>query len=384
MYINSISPLLGCQPIKKAQINQPKQQNIQELRTVEYSLYDSSQVSFGARRHYSSEIPAKYEKPSKFRITKIPDLSCPACGQKILTRNACITFLNKICSAPECEYLDILEQYKDYMRPVELEVFNSIKEEADKITQAGDTPHITDIVKNLRKIKLPELEKIQLDKVYYMRKAISTLPKSEQNTLNDDFDTLSEIILGQNPKTPFRRKTFIKWIENYPISDRNVKHKLLEISESFPSSTESACAWIVKNSGKDKQGNDRSALELAEKLVNTATTSTDHILARNIELNHDDITNYMAMHKGCNSEKTDKSFLEWYNENPQDRHIYIYNYLKDVQKILESGKIKDRKYKDYVKDCVLNMYELSNGIVDFRTEFCPEVLEEEKGSYSSC
>ena len=379
MYINSITPLLGCQPFKQSKTDKSEQHNQRENRTVEYSLWDSPQVSFGSRkkRLYSSCIAGKYEKPSKFRIARIPNLTCPACGQKIMTRHGYTTFLNNIRNAKEEDYLGIIEQYKDYMCPTELEVFNSIKEQADRIIKEGGTPHITEIVKDLRQIKLPELEKIQLDKVEDMRDAIQTLPGAEKRKLNEKFDTLTEIIVGLNKKAPFRRKTLIEWIENYKISDNYVKMELLDIAESFPSSSESACAWIVKNSGKDKQGNDRSALELAEKLVSIASTSTDHVLARNIELNHDDITNYMAMHKGCNSEKTDKSFMEWYNENPHERHIYIRNYLRDVKSAFDNGRIKDKKYKDYIKDCVLNIYKLSKGNVDYRKEFCPEVLEEE-------
>lgn len=380
MYINAINPFIGCQPLKQRQNKTPEKLHIQEQRTVEYSLYGNPSVSFEGRkkRTYSSELPHKYEKPSKFKIARIPNLTCPACGQKIITRHGYTSFLNKIRTAEEKDYLTILEEYKDYMCPTELEVFNSIKEQADRITQKGGVPHITEIVKDLRQIKLPELEKIQLDKVEDMRDALETLPPAEKRKLNKKFDTLTEIIVGLNKKAPFRRKTLIEWVNNCKISDNYVKNELLAIAESFPSSTESACAWIVKNSGKDKQGNDRSPLELAEKLVGIASTSTDHVLARNIELNHDDITNYMAMHKGCNSEKTDKSFMEWYNENPHERHIYIRNYLRDVKDAFDKGKIKDKKYKDYIKDCVLNIYNLSKGNVDFRKEFCPEVLEEEK------
>ena len=75
------------------------------------------------------------------------------------------------------------------------------------------------------------------------------------------------------------------------------------------------------------------------------------------------------MHKGCNSEKTDKSFNEWFDENPQDRRIYIRSYLKDVKSALDKGKIKDKKYRDYIKDCVENIYNLSEGRVDLREEF---------------
>ncbi|MBR6164028.1 hypothetical protein IKQ26_09120 [bacterium] len=378
MYINQISPLLGCQPLKTAQIKQPKQQNIKEQRTVEYSLWNGPSVSFEGRkkRQYSSVLAGKYEKPSKFRIARIPNLTCPACGQKIMTRHGYTTFLDKIRKAKEEDYLTILDEYKEYMCPTELEVFDSIKEHADRIVKEGGTPHITEIVKDLRQIKLPELEKIQLDKVEDMRDAIQTLPGAEKRRLNEKFNTLTEIIVGLNKKAPFRRKTLIEWVEKCKISDDYVKTELLDIAYSFPSSSESACAWIVKNSGKDKQGNDRSALELAEKLVSIASTSTDHVLARNIELNHDDITNYMAMHKGCNSEKTDKSFMEWYNESPHERHIFIRNYLKDVKEALDKGKIKDKKYKDYIKDCVLNIYKLSKGNVDYREEFCPETIKD--------
>ncbi len=375
MYINPVSAFYGYTP--KNTLNIHKQgANIDISRNIDYSLWKNS-PSFGRnkKRVYSSIIPSKYEKPGKFKIGRIPNLTCPACGQKILTHSQYTRFLEEIRKAPEEEYIPILSRYEKYMCPTELEVFNDIKYQADLLKKVGKVPHLTEIVKTLREIKLPELEKIQLEKIEDMRDAIKTLPKAEQDGLNKKFDTITDIILNINNKAPFRRKTFIESVKEYEVSDPYVKEDLIYIAESFPSSAESACAWVVKNAGKDKQGNDRSPLELAEKLVGIASTSTDHILARNIELNHDDITNYMAMHKGCNSEKTDKSFNDWFYEDPINRKAYLRNYFRDVKAAFERGKIKDKKYRDYVKDCVLHIYSLSAGKVDFRQEFCPETIQ---------
>ncbi len=376
MYISPISPIYGYTPKQALNVHKQDANNYAE-RHVEYSLWNSPSFGRKKKREYSSEIHSKFEKPGQFKIGRIPNLTCPACGQKILTRSQYERFLGEIRQVPEEEYIPILDKYKKYMCPTELEVFNDIKEEAERVKKEGRTPHLTDIVKTLRVIKLPELEKIQLEKVEDMREAIQTLPRAERDAFNKKFDTLTDIILNMNKKAPFRRKILIESVKKYEVSDPYVKEELIDIAESFPSSAESACAWIVKNAGKDKQGNDRSPLELAEKLVSIASTSTDHILARNIELNHDDITNYMAMHKGCNSEKTDKSFNDWFYEDPVRRKGFLRTYLREVKAALDKGKIKDKKYRDYVKDCVLHIYNLSDGKVDFREEFCPETIPKE-------
>ena len=376
MYINSVSAVYGLMPNKTARPVAPKT-NINYEKTVEYSLWSTPSFGSHKNRSYTSEIPSKRVNPSKFKITRIPELTCPACGHKILTRGQFTRFLGEIRQAKEEDYIPILEKYEKYMCPTELEVFGDIKAHAKMMEEQGQKPSLTEIVKTLRIIKLPELEKIQLDLVEDMRDAIEPLPRGEKDALNKKLDLITDIIINENENAPFRRKTLIENAQNYQISDPSVKAELLDIAESFPSSKEMACAWIVKNAGKDKQGKDRSPLELAEKLVGLASTSTDHILARNIELNHDDITNYMAMHKSCNSQKTDKSFNEWFDEDPISRRRYLRLYFTEVKDALERGKIKDKKYRDYIKDCVLNIYNLSNGRVDFRSEFCPETLTTE-------
>ena len=376
MYINPVSTFFYGYSTKQVS-DVPKQKANINRKNLDYSLWNTPSFGGKKKRTYSSVIPSKCEKPGKFKIGKIPNLTCPACGQKILTHSQYVRFLSEIRKVPEEDYIPILEKYKKYMCPTELEVFNDIKDEAERLKKEGKTTHLTDIVKTLREIKLPELEKIQLEKVEDMRDAISTLPRAEQDAFNKKFDVLTDIILNMNKKAPFRRKVLIESVKQYKISDPNIKEELMYIAESFPSSSESACAWVVKNAGKDKQGKDRSPLELAEKLVGIASTSTDHILARNIELNHDDITNYMSMHKGCNSEKTDKSFDDWFYEDPVRRKVYIRNYLRDVKAAFDKGRIKDKKYRDYIKDCVLHIYNLSSGKVDFREEFCPETIKTE-------
>ena len=122
-------------------------------------------------------------------------------------------------------------------------------------------------------------------------------------------------------------------------------------------------AWIVKYSGKNKHNEDWKSYDIALRFLTSSVANTDHIIAYDIDNNHNDISNYMAMHNACNSQKSNKSFLQWLNEDKDNRIKYMRQYFDDVSKILDDKKIKKKKYKDYVDYATKTVFEASKGQV---------------------
>ena len=123
---------------------------------------------------------------------------------------------------------------------------------------------------------------------------------------------------------------------------------------------------IVKYSGKNKFQEDWNSRDIALRMLCFSVPNTDHILARDIEENHDDLTNYMAMHKACNEQKSNKSFLEWYYEDKDLHKSSLEAYFEKTNEIISSKKIDDERYDSYVANATQRIYELSQGKVDLR------------------
>lgn len=316
-------------------------------------------------RVYSSTDAVMLERPGDFKIGFFDDVPCPACGRKMLTRNMFETVKQELDDASPDEYLDVLGKYTDYMRPVELSVFQEIKD----ISDTTDEKDIRTLIVSLRDTKLPQLQKIQMQKLKQMRKVAKSLPPVERKTLMRKLNKLETYIKKKNSEAPFRRKIMIDRINKLKISNP-VKHKKLQnLAHSFPTSSDMNSAWIVKYSGKNKLNEDWSSIDIAKRFLEFSVPNTDHIIARDLELNHDDIPNYMSMHSACNSKKANKSFLQWYHEDKSLRLESLKAYFARADEIIKSGQIDDERYKDYVAKATELIREISQGLVDLTDEF---------------
>ena len=115
-------------------------------------------------------------------------------------------------------------------------------------------------------------------------------------------------------------------------------------------------------------------------MLANSVSNTDHMLAYSLERNHDDITNYVAMHCGCNSTKGNKPFMQWFNEAPEKRKEYLNEYFKKAYELISTGILYEPKYQHYVAFATNTISDLSKGQVELeRYDKTPlEVLEEEK------
>ncbi|MBQ3642212.1 hypothetical protein II906_09870 [bacterium] len=311
-------------------------------------------------RTYTSESKELIDIPSHFAVNVFDNVPCPACGQKMLPKAKFEEFVEQIDSADSSEYIDILWGYKDYMRPVEF----SVLKEITNLSQSTGEKDIRKLLVQLRDTKLPALQKVQLKKVKKMEALAKSLPENERSVLLSKVTLLKKNIRQVKSESPFRRKRLIDVINNIKIGNLHKREKLREIAKSFPTSADMNSAWIVKYSGKNKYGQDWASHDIAIRLLEFSVPNTDHILARAIELNHDDINNYMSMHQSCNGQKAAKPFLEWYYEDKTAHKKGLTDYFNKVNELVKSGQIKDLRYANYVANATQLIRSLTDGKVD--------------------
>lgn len=315
-------------------------------------------------RIYSSKNKELLEIPSHFQLSKLDNIPCPACGKKMLPIEKYNQISDEFDKADSEQYLDILQKYSRYMRPVEYSVLDDIQKISDKTGEKD----IRKLMENLRDYKLPILQKIQRQKIKQMSKIAGTLPENEKTVLIQELQKLSQMVRAKNSEAPVRRKLIIEQIQNIPIANKEKYERLQNIAKSFPRSFDMNSSWIVKYSGNDKHGQPYSSKEIALRMLYSSTPNTDHIIPRDLEEHRDEIPNYLSMHRSCNSQKANKSFMQWYNEDRKIRDASLRAYFAKAQALIDSGKVKDARYENYVSMAKNVIKEASKGNVDLKKE----------------
>ena len=67
------------------------------------------------------------------------------------------------------------------------------------------------------------------------------------------------------------------------------------------------------------------------------------------------------MHQACNSQKSNKSFLHWLNEDKDNRIKYLQKYFSEVDALIKSKNFKKKKYRNYVANATKTIFEASKG-----------------------
>lgn len=344
--------------------------NIENMQPQNYSpavygrlsniFYYPLTFSFGKKRAYGSDKPELQERSGDFKISMFNDITCPACGKKMLNRSMLKNIASDLENLSPEEYLDYIGQYRDYMRPVEASVYDEIY----AISQKPDsTKDIRELIVSLRQEKLPILQKAQMRQIKKMRALAKTLPQDEKEVLLNKLTGLEKIVKKNKSSSPFRRKILIDRMSKIKIRNPKKYNKLQSIVRGFPTSKDMNSAWIVKYSGTNKENRPWTSEEIAFRFLSSSMANTDHILAYDIEDHHDDITNYMSMHSGCNSEKSNKPFIQWLNEDKANRIKYMQQYFADADELISGRKITKKKYKNYVALATQTVEEASRGQV---------------------
>ena len=330
--------------------------NIQQLSNIYYQP-----VNFTAKekRTFQTDRPKLKEHSGDFQVCKFNDVHCPACGKKMMSRTKFDKFCDDLANVPQDKYLEFLGEYEPYMRPVEASVYKELLVESKK----EGTTDIRELLVSLRDHKLPVLQEAQMKLVNKMTSLARTLPDDEQKALMSKINQLKAEIRRKNASAPFRRKIMIDRISKVKIKNPRKYEKLQRIAKNFPTSSDMNSAWIVKYSGKNKYNEDWDSYSIATRFLQSSVSNTDHILAYDIDNNHDDISNYMAMHNACNGQKGNKPFLQWLNEDKANRIQYMQEYFDDCDELISSKRLRKKKYRNYVAYATQTVFEVSKGQV---------------------
>ncbi len=360
MYIQNISYLPKVNNVNKER--SLKNNNSTTARSVNTYITDMKAynafyypVNFTSskERTFSSDNRKLKEKTGDFQVLRFNNIPCPACGKKMANWNLYEQLERELSELEPEQYLECLGKYTEYMRPVEESVYNELVE-LSKIP--GNSKDIRTLLEQMRDKKLPILQEAQMRVIKKMRSLARTLPnkqngetKSEREILENQISNLVQLIRKTNAEAPFRRKIALEKIKNVQIKNPYKYEKLQNIAKTFPTSSDMNSAWIVKYSGKNKYNEDWKSYDIALRFLSSSVANTDHIVAYKIENNHDDISNYMAMHNACNSQKGCKYFIDWLNEDRENRIRYMQEYFDAVDGIIKRRKIKKKKYRHYVE-----------------------------------
>lgn len=318
-------------------------------------------VNFTAHeRTFQSLKPKLKERSGDFVICRFPDLPCPACGKKMLNKSKFNQIAKVLAEIPSDQYLEFLGNYVEYMRPVEASVYKDLLAESQK---PGASKDLRELLVSLRDNKLPILQEAQMRQIKKMKSLAKTLPEDEKRVLLNKVEKLKVQIRKKNSEAPFRRKIMIDRISKIKIRNPKKYEKLQIIAKNFPTSSDMNSAWIVKYSGKNKNNQDWDSYNIALRFLQSSISNTDHIIAYNLDNRHDDISNYMAMHSACNSQKSNKSFLQWLNEDKENRIKYMQDYFDQVGDLISSHRITKKKYKNYVAYATQTIFAASKGEV---------------------
>ncbi len=335
--------------------------------SVPLSYYQVYLPNFTARtpRTCSSDNIELQEKSGDFKIAQFNNITCPSCGKKMMNNDKFIEITNELSQTDNDNYLEVLKKYKKYMRPVEESVFNEIYELSQK---KGESKDIRTLLVSLRDKKLPILQNAQMRQVKKMTALSKTLPPDERMVLQGKIKKLKQHIKKTNAEAPFRRKILIDRISKIKIRNPQQYQKLQNIAKNFPTSYDMNSAWIVKYSGKHKQTEDWTSFEIAQRFLSSSVANTDHIIAYNIENNHDDISNYIAMHNACNSQKSNKPFIHWLYEDKINRTKFLQDYFDEAGSVIQQN-INDKKYKNYVSLAVETINKAAKGKINLKNNF---------------
>ena len=85
----------------------------------------------------------------------------------------------------------------------------------------------------------------------------------------------------------------------------------------------------------------------------------------------------MSMHNACNAQKGNKSFLQWLNEDKENRLQYMKDYFEIVGDLIKDKKIGKKKYRNYVAYATQTIFETSKGQVKLFEETHPAFIQQE-------
>ena len=304
---------------------------------------------------------------SGFRLSTLEHpVICPDCGRPVMTKPIFAAIKGELDQADESSYLNVIENHSEFLYPQERKILNKL--ESVKAKKPDMT--IRDIVAQEREKRLDKLERQQYKVLDKIGELAEVLPYEDRSQVDGLLKTSTTIIFGRESNYAFQRGKFIELANSLNMHDEKAKKQVLKLAEKLPSSMNNEDAWYVKYGGVDGKKQPYTSRAIAEKLVAPTYTNTDHIHPWNLG-GLDATSNFWLMHARCNIIKTDKPFVEWLNEDRENRTEYIKEYLTSTQEAINESKDPKMhpKYDLYAAKIAKTIYYETNGEVDFTKDF---------------
>ncbi len=304
---------------------------------------------------------------SGFRLSTLEHpVICPDCGRPVMTKPIFAAIKGELDQADESSYLNVIENHSEFLYPQERKILNKL----ESVKAKKPDMFVRDIVAQEREKRLDKLERQQYKILDKIGELAEVLPYEDRSQVDGLLKTSTTIIFGRESNYAFQRGKFIELANSLNMHDEKAKKQVLKLAEKLPSSMNNEDAWYVKYGGVDGKKQPYTSRAIAEKLVAPTYTNTDHIHPWNLG-GLDATSNFWLMHARCNIIKTDKPFVEWLNEDRENRTEYIKEYLTSTQEAINESKDPKMhpKYDLYAAKIAKTIYYETNGEVDFTKDF---------------
>ncbi len=333
--------------------------------------YFGSYVTFGAPRptNNPADLPKiEADTQSGFKLSSLEHpVICPDCGRPVMTKPIFAAIKGELDSVNDSQsYLNVIESHNEFLYPQERKILTNLEKKLSKNPDLS----IRDVVAHERVKRLDKLERKQLRVLDKIEEVAEVLPYEDRARVTGLMRTSSQIIFQRENNYAFQRSKFIELAEGLDLKDKAAQSEILKLAAKLPSSMNNEDAWYVKYGGVDGKKQPYTSRTIAEKLVSPTYTNTDHIHPWNLG-GYDATSNFWLMHARCNIIKTDKPFVEWLNEDRDNRVKYMKEYLTSTQEAIDCSEDKKMhpKYDLYAAKIAKTIYYETDGEVDFTKDF---------------
>lgn len=189
-------------------------------------------------------------------------------------------------------------QNKNYLHEIENQVFEILKENANK----SNDFHI--ILQNLKHESSKKLIPIQKKVLFNAKKFIPNLPENLKTQVNNLFDNTLYILNNGN----FHKERFITNLKRINLKENNQNlEKIIEICSELPSTQNNVDAFITDNAW-------RSHYEIAKNLLNSSVAKVKFIIPPK-KGGNDKLGNYILISSKCNNELGTNSLTNYIKQN---------------------------------------------------------------------
>lgn len=295
---------------------------------------------------YYYDIPYEGKTSAGKPLRKLKDITCPYRGIKIIPSDTIKKFEKGLAECISAEQaVKLLYNYRNNMLPVEKSIY-AIFSDFVLLNPEDNLQNCLQMIKTncLTRLKLEEME--VLDDVDMLTRKLSpqTALKIRAKTTK-----CRQIILSSNKQDTFKRKTFLKSLEEI-IPKENEREIFKDIKNKalfLPTSESSRNAFVVKYSK-------RSQTEIVRRIFIASTGSIEHVTpASNGGKNC--IGNFLLTSASGNRYRENMPLPEYikrYPKIPQYMQMYIDDIIREIHKGNLLGnetypyKIKNKLYEE--------------------------------------